>query len=459
MSLRSRSRTSSPNLWDRRHVLPHVWTPFDKSSTIGSQTLEGTEMLKLAEQPYQLLPELPSWEYHALKESIRRHGVLLPVIKDDKGKTIDGHHRERACRELGIADYPIITLHGLTEDQKRDHALLLNLVRRKVTRRQLREIIAAELRRTPDISSNWLAEILGTSDKTVEAVREHLIGTSEIPKCQTHRGKDGRQQRVTRVVTFRSKDAERAREAIAALGDDVPARPIELRLIERRARKKEKLEEINERLAQPRADDSIRLFHCPFQDLERVADIQPGSVNLVLTDIPYGREFLPQLPDLAASRPSESSKMGIFCCYSGVAFLDHVSTGLYRESDLPSRRLLLVVGRWARPPASLMRHPGHAGRHLLERGVANREAVGTTTTDATVRSKTSIPGRRCYADMEHWVESFTGPDDLVCDPLAGSFTAAVACEKMARRFVGCDQEERNVLVGQRRLREFRAASG
>ena len=59
------------------------WTEFDKSSTIGSQTLEGTEMLKLAEQPYQLLPELPSWEYHALKESIRRHGVLLPVIKDD----------------------------------------------------------------------------------------------------------------------------------------------------------------------------------------------------------------------------------------------------------------------------------------------------------------------------------------------------------------------------------------
>ena len=96
-------------------------------------------MPKRPNQPYQLLPELPIWEYQALKESIRRHGVLLPVIKDDKGKTIDGHHREHACRELGIADYPIITLHGLSENQKRDHALLLNLVRRKVTRAQLRE--------------------------------------------------------------------------------------------------------------------------------------------------------------------------------------------------------------------------------------------------------------------------------------------------------------------------------
>jgi site-specific DNA-methyltransferase (adenine-specific) len=69
------------------------------------------------------------------------------------------------------------------------------------------------------------------------------------------------------------------------------------------------------------------------------------------------------------------------------------------------------------------------------------------------------PWQKVQDDMAHWVESFTRPSDLVCDPLAGSFTAAVACEKMARRFVGCDQEKRNVLIGQRRLREYRAATG
>ncbi len=413
-------------------------------------------MLKLAEQPYQLLPELPSWEYHALKESIRRHGVLLPVIKDDKGKTIDGHHRERACRELGIADYPILTLHGLTEDQKRDHALLLNLVRRKVTRRQLREIIAAELRRTPDISSNWLAEILGTSDKTVEAVREHLIGTSEIPKCETHRGKDGRQQRVTRIVTFRSKDAERAREAIAALGDDVPARPIELRLIERRARKKEKLEEINERLAQPRAGDSIRLFHCPFQDLERVADIQSGSVGLILTDIPYGREFLSQLPDLAALAERILKDGGVLCCYSGVAFLDHVLRAfaeklVYRAVGFSS---------WS-GDGPVLQHLGCVTQAtpvvVFSKGAWQIKSRWYNHYRCDRQERDLHPWQKVQADMEHWVESFTGPSDLVCDPLAGAFTTAAACEKMGRIFVGCDQDERNVLVGQRRLREFRAA--
>ena len=162
------------------------------------------------------------------------------------------------------------------------------------------KIIAAELRRTPDISSNWLAEILGTTDKTVETVRERLIRTSEIPKFQAHRGKDGKRRRVTRVVTFRAKDAQRAREALAALGKDVPGRPTELRLVERRARKKEKLEDIKERLKKPRSGDSIRLFHCPLKKLERVADIQPGTVDLVLTDIPYGQG----LPS-SASRPGD----------------------------------------------------------------------------------------------------------------------------------------------------------
>ena len=54
---------------------------------------------------YQLMPDLPSWEYDALKESIRQYGVIVPVVKDEYGTIVDGHHRERACREFrwGIA--------------------------------------------------------------------------------------------------------------------------------------------------------------------------------------------------------------------------------------------------------------------------------------------------------------------------------------------------------------------
>ena len=136
-----------------------------------------------------LLPDLTTWEYGALKESIRRWKVILPVVKDENGDIIDGYQRVRACDELGIADYPVLTLAGLSEDEKRDHALVLNLVRRRLNQQQIRDLIAAELRRTPDFSDNWLAQILGTTDKTVAGVRRELIATSEIPKLDALQGK------------------------------------------------------------------------------------------------------------------------------------------------------------------------------------------------------------------------------------------------------------------------------
>ena len=37
----------------------------------------------------------------------------------------------------------------------------------------------------------------------------------------------------------------------------------------------------------------MRLFHSRFQQLEAMAGIAPASVNLILTDIPWGKDFLP----------------------------------------------------------------------------------------------------------------------------------------------------------------------
>src|SRR5271157_3864117 len=161
-----------------------------------------------------LMPDLVPWNYDLLKASIARVGVLVPVLKDKFGNTIDGRQRERACRELAITDYRIETVAGLSEDQKRDRAFTLNLVRRRLDQKQMRELIAAELKRTPDLSDNWLAQILGSTDKTVAAVRQELIATSEIPKLNALRGKDGKYRRVTRIVTNTAKEAERAQQAL-----------------------------------------------------------------------------------------------------------------------------------------------------------------------------------------------------------------------------------------------------
>lgn len=87
-------------------------------------------------QPYQVMPPLTPEEFEALKADIAARGLLVAVEKDEHGNILDGHNRARACEELGITDYPVIVRSGLSEEQKTEHALTLNLCRRHLSRDQ-----------------------------------------------------------------------------------------------------------------------------------------------------------------------------------------------------------------------------------------------------------------------------------------------------------------------------------
>ncbi len=68
--------------------------------------------------------------------------------------------------------------------------------------------IEQELKRTPDIASQWMAEILGVDIKTVQAARRRLEATLEIPVLKKLRGKDGK----NRVATYTRVIANSPRE-------------------------------------------------------------------------------------------------------------------------------------------------------------------------------------------------------------------------------------------------------
>jgi site-specific DNA-methyltransferase (adenine-specific) len=54
--------------------------------------------------------------------------------------------------------------------------------------------------------------------------------------------------------------------------------------------------------------------------------------------------------------------------------------------------------------------------------------------------------------MAQLVGLFTDPNDLICDPFAGSGTTGVACLRLGRRFVGCEINEQYFAVAVERLR-------
>ncbi len=79
---------------------------------------------------YQLMPPLSAAEYEALKADIALQGVLVPVEVDaDTGAVLDGHHRLRAARELGI-EPPTISRRFASDAERIAHVVALNLKRR-----------------------------------------------------------------------------------------------------------------------------------------------------------------------------------------------------------------------------------------------------------------------------------------------------------------------------------------
>lgn len=406
-----------------------------------------------AATPFQLMCDLPSWEYEALKESIRQHGVIVPVVKDEHGTIIDGHHRERVCQELKIKDIPTITLAGLTDEQKRDHALVLNMVRRKITRKQMRAIIATELRRTPDISNRWLAEIVGSTKNTVESVRRELLAGGEIDHVESYRAKDGKRYSATRLYTERAKQADRARVALATLGEDAPRKAVSLKQLEREAKKKERKKVARSRYRKPHDSAPIRLYHSDFRDLEEAGRIEPGSVDLVLTDPPYNKAFTDQFRDLAAVAARILKPGGVFACYLGVIQMASAMEAFSKHLEFRATAFSSWLGDGS-VIQDLQCITQATPVVVFSKGKWTRTTRWYNVFHNEAAEQDLHEWQKPLTDVEHWLLSFSDPGDLVCDPLAGSGTTAIVCNRNgSRRFVGGDIDRDAVRLAQTRLKE------
>lgn len=159
---------------------------------------------KVRYQPVLKLPPLPSHQYEALKANIAVHGVLVPILVDSDGprrKIIDGSHRKQIADALGY-ECPEIVQAGLEKNEKRILARALNLARRQLTTDQKRQLIADQLRETPERSNRWVGKMLGVHHATVAGVRHELESVGQIIQQEHRVGNDGKQYKGTKAKDY-----------------------------------------------------------------------------------------------------------------------------------------------------------------------------------------------------------------------------------------------------------------
>ena len=403
---------------------------------------------------YQPLPDLPPDQFTILKKDIAENGLQYPLIEDDEGNVLDGHQRQRALREIGVKNYPTKVIAGLSEEEKWHYALSVNVKRRNLTTAQKRVLVEQELKRTPDLANNWIAEILGVNDMTVKAARRRLESTSEIRKFKKLRGKDGktRTAKYAHVVANTPNELAVARNVVKKLPSWCGGKMMDTMTASRRARRSVRAEERYGRVIKPLPKDSIKLFHCRFQKLEEVAKLRHNSVHLVLTDIPYDRGFLPQLGELAALAERILKPGGLFVTYTGQYYLPQVMEAF--GDHLTYRWLAMFT--WSGD--SNMIHPLGISSQckpilIYSKGAWKKRGMWGDVFVATVKEKKWHPHQQTLEEVEELVEYLSKPKDVIVDPCMGGATTAVACRNLRRRFVGCDSERECVVTGQRRLRE------
>lgn len=408
--------------------------------------------------PYQLLPELTLEEFAALKADIAARGVIVPVVIDaETGETIDGHHRLRAWTELRAAGVKVgpcpRDVRRFASDAERiEAAVSLNLTRRHLTAKQRAEV-ARRLR-----DEGWsLRRIADEAKVHPETIRRDLRGVADATPA-TVTGVDGKSYPARRpsIIVTSERDQERAAAALRSLGEEAPAKLLDLNRAEERVR----LANLARRRAEAatgaseRAGAGFELRTGDFRDV--LADLPDASIDAIVTDPPYNSEGVPLYEDLArfAARVLKPGRLA--AVYAGHVRLDEemellAAGGLtyvwHGVNVLPGRntkiRSRMVVGQ-------------HRSVLLFSAGPYRPRRWIYDLTTAEGRGgpdeRPLHPWQQALDPVRHWVRMVSEPGELVCEPFLGSGTTALAAVLEDRRVLGCDVDAGAVATAAERLR-------
>jgi len=142
------------------------------------------------EPRYQYFPAMLDTDFERLKESIAQHGFdpEKAVVLDEDGRILDGHHRAKACAEMGI-ECPTRTRAGLTEQEKDDFIWRENMIRRHIPLAERLTLVRHRLRAKPEESDRAVARDVGVRPETVAKQRDELEKVNEIGQFRAEGGR------------------------------------------------------------------------------------------------------------------------------------------------------------------------------------------------------------------------------------------------------------------------------
>ena len=203
-------------------------------------------------------------------------------------------------------------------------------------------------------------------------------------------------------------------------------------------------------------EQKIQLYHCSIEELSEY--IKPESVDLILTDPPYAREFLDIWSMLGSFASYALKNTGSLLTMSSTAYLPEVLAALQGHSELRYQWTLCL--RYV---------PGEAAGSFLARGIPlilwkpilwyvkgkrNRDHSFIDLVHGHRKDKNYHQWGQNMADFRSLlVKLEVGKGITVVDPFLGGGATAVATVAEGANFIGCDIDKECIEITEKRLNE------
>jgi len=182
--------------------------------------------------------------------------------------------------------------------------------------------------------------------------------------------------------------------------------------------------------------------------------VKPNSVDCIVTDPPYGREYLPLYETLAKISVAALRPGGSLIAMVGQIMLPEILAAITAHLAYHWTLAYLLPGAQIRVHAKKV---FNEWKPLL--WFTKGKYVGKDTLSDLITS--SAPDKSLHAwgqsesGMRQIVERFSDPGQLILDPFLGAGTTGVAAVEMKRRFIGIERDKAVFDIALARLQEVK----